>query len=97
MTISSNLYSCRGYLWTHGFALLWVMAFIIGSSRFVLVASASIWYFDREARKTENPIGKSLKWLFKFHAGSVAFGSLILAIVWALQIIAEYVSVFDFD
>jgi Plasma-membrane choline transporter len=38
---------------------------------------------------------KSIKWLFRYHLGSVAFGSLLLAIVWVFQIVAEYISVYD--
>lgn len=70
-----------------------MIAFIVGCSRFIMVCSASIWYFNRDTMSTRNPILTSLKWLSIYHMGSVAFGALLLAIVWVIQIIAEYVSV----
>jgi uncharacterized membrane protein len=83
----------RHYLYIHAFAFLWVLAFVVGSSRFILVSSAAIWYFNRETTKSANPIMTSIKWLLRYHPGSIAFGSLLLALVWLLQIIAEYVAV----
>lgn len=78
----------------HGFLALWVIAFIIGSSRFIMVSSTAIWYFNRNDNTMNgNPINTSICWLVFYHGGSVAFGSLLLALVWLLQIITEYVSV----
>lgn len=71
-----------------------MIAFILGSSRFVLVCSAAIWYFGRNDNTMGgNPIALSLKWLFVYHAGSVAFGSLLIALIWLLQIIVTYITV----
>ena len=34
-----------------------------------------------------------IEWGFRYHFGSLAFGSLIVAIVWAIRIIFEYIAV----
>lgn len=71
-----------------------MIAFIIGSSRFILVSSAAIWYFNRmDPSKSRNPIGTSVWWLVVYHGGSVAFGSLLLSVIWLVQIITEYIAV----
>lgn len=71
-----------------------MIAFILGSSRFILVCSTAIWYFGRNENTIQgNPITTSIAWLFIYHAGSVAFGSLLIALIWLLQIIVEYISV----
>ena len=44
-----------------------------------------------------NFISTGIEWAFRYHFGSLAFGSLIVAIVWAIRIIFEYVSVSILD
>ena len=38
-------------------------------------------------------MSKALGWTFFHHLGTIAFGALILAIVWVFRIIAEYMAV----
>lgn len=76
----------------HLFALLWILAFLMAAADFILSAACAFWYH----KKSESPILSGTKILFRYHTGSVAFGSLLIAIVWLAQIILEYVSV-DFS
>lgn len=77
-------------LMVHGFQLLWVLAFLLGVSHFVLAGSTAIWYFNRNDRDMPRPIAQSVAWLLRYHVGSVALGSLLLAILWLLRLIAKY-------
>ena len=77
-------------LYIHIFALLWNLAFFLAVSHFILACSTAIWYFNRNDMNRPNPLCKSVWWLFRYHLGSVAFGSLILAIVWVIRIIVVY-------
>jgi len=78
------------YIYIHGFALLWNIAFLLGVSHFLLACSTAIWYFNRQDIERPNPLLRSIWWLFRYHLGSVAFGSLLLALVWAIQILVTY-------
>lgn len=73
------------------FCLLWINAFIVGCTQFIIAASTCIWYFTV---KTETQGKGTLKegawWIVRYHWPSVALGALIIAICQAIRIIFEY-------
>lgn len=76
----------------HIFALFWNMAFLLTCSHFIIATATAIWYFRGAAREEErHPLLKGLWWIFRYHLGTIAFGSLILAIVWLLRVITQYI------
>lgn len=64
---------------------IWVFAFILHMAHFIFGLATSFWYFERMQKKTAHPILQSTKWLFRYHVGSVAFGSGIIAMIWLIQ------------
>ena len=75
------------------FGGLWVNAFILAVNQFVLASTVSIWYFGQQ--KPHMPITRSVYRAFRYHLGSLAFGSLILAIVQFIRVILSYVQVIN--
>lgn len=78
------------------FAILWILAFILSLGKLVIGASCSIWYFSQTASGQtaaagRGPVSKAYYWTFRYHLGSVAFGSFLLAVVWAIRIAFEYI------
>lgn len=71
------------------FCGLWTNAFISAVIQFIIASAAVIWYFKQE--RASMPITRSLYRAFRFHLGSLAFGSLVLAILQMLQLIMLYV------
>ena len=68
------LYSLFGYLW--------INAFIIGVTQFMISASVALWYFS----STSDSHGKGslttgFWWVFRYHLGSIAVGSFLIALV----------------
>lgn len=52
-----------------------------------------VWYFTSSSdTRGKGSILKGLGWLFRYHMGSLAFGSLLLALVWAAIIVFEYLN-----
>ena len=84
-------------LYFHGFSLLWNVSFLLAVSHFIIACSTCIWYFDPDQKIEKTPILKSWFWLIRYHLGTIAFASLILAIVWAFRIVAQYVHVVSFN
>ena len=82
-------YNFRYLWWYHLFALFYIDAFISAFSQFIYASSASIWYFNNDKGTEGHFILKSFKWAFRYHFGSIAFGSLIIAIVRFLMLIFE--------
>lgn len=57
----------------------------------MLTAIACIWYFAPNRDKLNSPVCRAFSWALWVHIGTVAFGSLLLAIIWAVQIVLAYI------
>ena len=75
--------------WFHLFSLLYICEILSAISQFVYASSACIWYFTNEKGTEDHPICKSFKRVFRYHLGSLAFGSLIIAIIRFLMLLLE--------
>jgi hypothetical protein len=75
----------------HVFGLLWFNAFVIASTQFVLASSTALWYFSQgTGQAAPKTVKTSIYRLVRYHLGSIAFGSLILAIVQMIRLILAY-------
>eukprot|EP00806_Schmidingerella_arcuata_P000602 Macronucleus_1543.p1 GENE.Macronucleus_1543~~Macronucleus_1543.p1 ORF type:complete len:274 (+),score=130.80 Macronucleus_1543:1-822(+) len=80
------------------FGFCWVLAFIMAMNEFVTIVAAITWYYsDKEIPDDDGIPGDSdvsigMWWSIRYHGGTLAFGSFILAIVWVIRIIFEYIS-----
>ena len=73
------------------FSLFWIIAFIIAVLQFIVAATAAQWYFSsNNDERGSGSLCKSFFWSLRYHIGSLAFGSLILAIVMFVRFIFEY-------
>ncbi|CAH1787745.1 unnamed protein product [Owenia fusiformis] len=77
--------------WYHVFGMLWISQFILACQQVVIAGAIATWYFKRDKSKMGFPICASLKRLICYHLGSVAFGSLIIAIVQLARMILGYI------
>jgi choline transporter-like protein 2/4/5 len=77
------LYNIFGFLWTY--------AFVSGLGFLVIAGTVSRWYFEADKKKLTAPLLKSMTTAIRYHMGSVAFGSLILAIVQVIRIVFNYI------
>ena len=63
------------------FGLFWINAFIIGVCQFIIGCSACLWYFEcMTDTKGSGTVGRAFYWSYRYHLGSVAFGSFIIAV-----------------
>jgi len=85
------------YFWLMIFAILWIFSFLIAANEFVVIVSAATWYFSRkdipddDGIPGDSDVWKGFYWSIRYHMGSLAFGSFILAVVWVIRLIFEYV------
>jgi hypothetical protein len=64
------------------FGGLWINALIQAINDFIIASACCIWYFSQGTdEKPFRAIRTSIWRAFRYHFGSMAFGSLILAIV----------------
>jgi hypothetical protein len=82
------------YMW---FGIFWLMAFLISSNEFVIIVSTCTWYFSRkdipddDGIPGDSDVMKGFIWSIRYHPGSIAFGSFLLALVWVIRALFEYV------
>lgn len=70
------------------FGTLWSSALIQAIGIFVIASSCCMWYFNHGANsELESPVSRSALMAFRYHFGSLAFGSFILALVQLLQML----------
>jgi hypothetical protein len=63
------------------FGGLWTCSFILAIKTLILSSITSIWYFGKRDDDSHNSVITSIYRTFRFHLGSLAFGSLLLAII----------------
>ncbi|GFQ87784.1 choline transporter-like protein 1 [Trichonephila clavata] len=71
--------------WLLLFGFLWLAQFVMACQNFVVAGAVVTWYFTRDKHKLSSPIWRSLCMLICYHLGSIAFGSLIIAIMKAIR------------
>ena len=76
--------------WYHLFALLYITSIISSFSQFIYSSTACIWYFYHEKGIEESPIRKSFYRAFRYHFGSIAFGSIIVPIIKFIMFFFDY-------
>ena len=80
------------------FMFFWIAAFIMAINEFVIIVAAITWYYsdkdkpDDDGIPGDSDVSVGMWWSIRYHAGTLAAGSLILAIVWMIRAIFEYVS-----
>lgn len=80
------------YIYGSTFFFFWVTAFIIAMADFVLIVAVCSWYFTESSDKRGDfSILKGYWWSFRYNLGSLLFGSFIIAIVWSIRLIFEYI------
>ena len=84
-----------GKLWYMLFALLWTMNFISNFGALVISHSVATWYFtkpdDRVEAISNMTIWESFKLCLRFHSGTVALGSFLIAAVQFMRAVALYI------
>lgn len=73
------------------FGYLWLNAFIIGVTQFIISAACALWYFSCTSDSNgSGSLMRGLWWVFRYHLGSIAFGAFLIALVQFIRIIFEY-------
>ncbi|XP_022093439.1 choline transporter-like protein 1 isoform X2 [Acanthaster planci] len=77
--------------WYHLFGLLWGSQFLVACQQCAIAGAVAAWFFARDKSQLRWPILQSIKRIIRYHLGSLAFGSLIIALVMLARIILGYI------
>lgn len=79
--------------WFMFFGLLWLMAWIKYTCKFICMVAAATYYFNSNAKNEGNAeVGLGFKFAYFKHMGSLAVGSFIIAIVQLIRFIFLYIA-----
>lgn len=71
---------------------LWVTAFILASTKYVIIVACASWYFTSNKNHSGDfGIFRGYKWLWRYNVGSVLFGAFVITVMWIIRIIFEYI------
>jgi len=77
--------------WVSYFVFLWNQALNIAVGQCVLAGSVGVWFFTANQEKGSKPsIRTALKHAFRYHLGSLAFGSFIIAVIQLIRTLMKY-------
>ena len=70
------------------FGLLWIVNFLKAQSSFITMVATSTYYFDsNKDRDGDADVGLGFRFAFMFHAGSLALGSFIIALIQFIRVV----------
>jgi hypothetical protein len=73
------------------FVFLWNNAFIIACGQCIIAGAVGVWFFTAHKQKSSVPKVRAAIWnVFRYHSGSLAFGSFILAVVQFIRYVMMY-------
>lgn len=74
------------------FGLIWFTFFLTASNNYVTMVTASTYYFNSDLGKEgSGEVTTGLRWAWTKNFGSLAFGSLIVAIIFTIRVIVYYI------
>jgi uncharacterized membrane protein len=74
------------------FGTLWSNALIQAIGIFTIASTCCMWYYNHGANSSlDSPVTRSVKMAFRYHFGSLAFGSFLLAVVQFIELIVELI------
>ena len=79
-------------------ALFWVNDFILACGQTIIAGAVGVWYFaPNEVKKNlgGKPVKTGFRNTFVYHLGTMAFGSLLVAIVQAIRLVFFWVSTLE--
>lgn len=75
------------------FGVLWICAWFEYCSTFVVMVSAATYYFNSDANYDgDAEVGTGFEWAFKYHAGSIAIGAFVIAVIRFIRIVFVYLA-----
>ena len=80
--------------WVYLFGFFWVVAFLLAVEQFVIGATCCMWYYNRGGDDTSTSgsvsISLAFGWSVRYHLGSLAMGSFLIAVISLIRAIFEY-------
>ena len=81
----------KWFIWYSVFLFFWVTAFLMACTSYVLIVAVVSWYFTENSETRGNfSIIRGYWWCLRYNCGSLLFGAFLLAVIWTVRTIFEY-------
>lgn len=80
------------FMWASLFYFFWVVAFTMAATQYVLSVAVCSWYFTENSdNRGDFSILRGYHWLWRYNIGSILFGSFLVALVYFIRVVFEYI------
>ena len=80
-------------MWYTAFLFFWITAFIVAATQYILIVAVVSWYFTENAETRGNfSLLRGYWWSIRYNIGSLLFGSFIIAVIWMIRTVFEYIN-----
>lgn len=80
------------YIWFSLFYFFWVAALLVAATQYIIIVAVASWYFTQSDDKGGDfSLCRGLWWTLRYNLGSLMFGSFLMAVVWMIRTIFEYI------
>ncbi|ORZ40239.1 plasma-membrane choline transporter-domain-containing protein [Catenaria anguillulae PL171] len=90
--VNQSITYIKYFQWYHLFGFLWTLAFLVAINQTTIAGAIATWYWSRDkAHLPRFTVLKAFWRTIRYSLGSLAFGSLLIAITQLIRIILAYV------
>lgn len=79
--------------WYNLLALFWMTQFVIGCQHMIIAGAVATWFFTRNKSNLDSPVCGSIQHLVRYHLGTVALGSFLIAVVQFVRVLFQALEV----
>ena len=74
------------------FSFFWIVELLTAVFDYVIIVGVASWYFTSTHSKPGRfSVMRGLWWSIRYNLGSLALGSFLLAVIWTLRVVFEYI------
>ncbi|XP_032779770.2 choline transporter-like protein 1 isoform X1 [Daphnia magna] len=76
--------------WYNIFAALWISQLCLACQNLIIAGAVADWFFTRDKSRLGCPVARSVGYAVRYHLGSLAFGSLLIALMKLVRMLFNY-------
>ncbi|EFX84766.1 hypothetical protein DAPPUDRAFT_47061, partial [Daphnia pulex] len=76
--------------WYNILAALWLSQLCLAFQNLIIAGAVAEWFFTRDKSRLSCPVAKSTGYAVRYHLGSLAFGSLLIALMKLVRMLFNY-------
>ncbi|KAJ3362267.1 hypothetical protein GGF32_006299 [Allomyces javanicus] len=89
--VNATIAYIKYFQWYHLFGFLWTLAWLTGINQTTLAGAVASWYWTMDKKQASSfAVTKSFARTIRYHLGSIALGSFLIAVTQLIRIVLMY-------